>query len=179
MSFTFQTAPSATATAPAAVAPAVVAPAVVAQAVVAPAVVAPADGRAGRGRAAVGSPRGPGRIHPATRAQRRHRCHPVPHPGLGAARHAIHYAVKANPHPVLLRALARAGCRFDASPTEVRAALEAGAPASHLVHSNPVARRDHLIEAHALGVRLFVVDSAGEVAKVAEAAPGSSCSCGS
>ena len=88
---------------------------------------------------------------------------------------AIHYAVKANPHPVLLRALAQAGCRFDvASPTEVRAALEAGAPASHLVHSNPVARRDHLAEAHALGVRLFVVDSPGEVAKLADAAPGSS-----
>ncbi|MFL6170156.1 MAG: hypothetical protein ACJ711_10820, partial [Ornithinibacter sp.] len=62
---------------------------------------------------------------------------------------AIHYAVKANPHPVLLRALAQAGCRFDvASPTEVRAALAAGAPASHLVHSNPVARRDHLAEAY-------------------------------
>jgi ornithine decarboxylase len=88
---------------------------------------------------------------------------------------AIHYAVKANPHPVLLRALAQAGCRFDvASPTEVRAALAAGATASHLVHSNPVARRDHLAEAHALGVRLFVVDSAGEVAKLADAAPGSS-----
>jgi ornithine decarboxylase len=87
---------------------------------------------------------------------------------------AIHYAVKANPHPVLLRALAQAGCRFDvASPTEVRAALEAGAPASHLVHSNPVARRDHLAEAHALGVRLFVVDSPGEVTKLADAAPGS------
>ncbi len=88
---------------------------------------------------------------------------------------AIHYAVKANPHPVLLRALAQAGCRFDvASPTEVRAALAAGAPASHLVHSNPVARRDHLAEAYALGVRLFVVDSTGEVAKVADAAPRSS-----
>ncbi|MFL6168476.1 MAG: type III PLP-dependent enzyme, partial [Ornithinibacter sp.] len=72
-------------------------------------------------------------------------------------------------------ALAQAGCRFDvASPTEVRAALAAGAPASHLVHSNPVARRDHLAEAYALGVRLFVVDSTGEVAKVADAAPASS-----
>lgn len=88
---------------------------------------------------------------------------------------AVHYAVKANPHPVLLRALAQAGCRFDvAGPAEVRVALEAGAAASHLVHSNPVARRDHLAQAHALGVRLFVVDSAGEVAKLADAAPGSS-----
>ena len=42
------------------------------------------------------------------------------------------------------------------------------------MHSNPVARRDHLAEAYALGVRLFVVDSAGEVAKLADAAPGSS-----
>ncbi len=88
---------------------------------------------------------------------------------------AIHYAVKANPHPVLLRALAQAGCHFDvASPGEVRAALTAGAPASHLVHSNPVARRDHLEQAYALGVRLFVVDSPGEVAKLADAAPGAS-----
>ena len=39
---------------------------------------------------------------------------------------SIHYAVKANPHPVLLRALAQAGCHFDvASPAEVRAALAA------------------------------------------------------
>ena len=88
---------------------------------------------------------------------------------------AVHYAVKANPHPVLLRALAQAGCRFDvASPSEVRLALDAGADPLHLVHSNPVSRRDHLAQAHALGVRLFVVDSPGEVAKLAGAAPGSS-----
>ncbi|HSO64923.1 MAG TPA: hypothetical protein VLQ78_07455, partial [Ornithinibacter sp.] len=54
---------------------------------------------------------------------------------------AVHYAVKANPHPVLLRALAQAGCRFDvASPSEVRLTLDAGADPLHLVHSNPVAR---------------------------------------
>jgi ornithine decarboxylase len=88
---------------------------------------------------------------------------------------SIHYAVKANPHPVLLRALAQAGSRFDvASPAEARAALDAGAPASHLLHSNPVARRDHLAQVHAMGVRLFVVDSASEVAKLADAAPGAS-----
>lgn len=88
---------------------------------------------------------------------------------------AVHYAVKANPHPVLLRALAQAGCRFDvASPSEVRLALDAGADPLHLVHSNPVARRDHLAQAYGLGVRLFVVDSPGEVAKLAGAAPGAS-----
>jgi ornithine decarboxylase len=73
----------------------------------------------------------------------------------------VHDAVKANPHPVL-RALVQAGCRFDvASPAEVHLALAAGASPLHLVHSNPVSRRDHLAQVHALGVRLFVVDSPG------------------
>ena len=145
MSLTFQTAPSAPAIDPVAIAPPVAAP-------VAP--VAPTP----RLELSVGT------------AVARYLTLASALPGT-----AIHYAVKANPHPVLLRALAQAGCRFDvASPTEVRAALHAGAPASHLVHSNPVARRDHLAEAHALGVRLFVVDSPAEVAKLADAAPGSS-----
>lgn len=86
---------------------------------------------------------------------------------------AVHYAVKANPHPRLLAELAAVGCRFDvASPVEVRAALDAGATPEALVYSNPVKRRDHVVEAAALGVRLFVVDSLAEVDKVAQAAPG-------
>src|SRR5690349_12935595 len=73
---------------------------------------------------------------------------------------AVHYAVKANPEPALLRALAAAGCRFDvASPAEVTAVLEAGAHPSHLVYSNPIKRRDDIAFAHAHGVTLFVVDS--------------------
>jgi ornithine decarboxylase len=93
-------------------------------------------------------------------------------------RTAVHYAVKANPHPDLLAELAAVGCRFDvASPAEVRAALRAGARAGSLVYSNPVKRRDHVVEAAALGVRLFVVDSLPEVAKVAETAPGSEVLC--
>ncbi len=91
---------------------------------------------------------------------------------------AVHYAVKANPHPHLLSALAARGCRFDvASPHEVRAALTAGATASTLVYSNPVKRRDHIVESAALGVRVFVVDSLAETQKVAEAAPGSQVLC--
>ena len=91
---------------------------------------------------------------------------------------AVHYAVKANPHPQLLAELAAVGCRFDvASPVEVRAALAAGATPDDLVYSNPVKRRDHVVEAATLGVRLFVVDSLDEVDKVAEAAPGSRVLC--
>ena len=91
---------------------------------------------------------------------------------------AIHYAVKANPHPQLLAALAAVGCSFDvASPAEVRAALAAGVGPDALVYSNPVKRRDHIVESAALGVRLFVVDSFAETQKVAESAPGSAVLC--
>ncbi len=86
---------------------------------------------------------------------------------------SIHYAVKANPHPDLLRALYAAGSRFDvASPGEVQAALQAGALPEDLVYSNPVKRRADVHTAYAMGVRLFVVDSPEETTKVAEAAPG-------
>jgi ornithine decarboxylase len=91
---------------------------------------------------------------------------------------ALHYAVKANPDPVLLAALAAAGCRFDvASPAEITATLVAGASAGELIYSNPVKRREDVRFAARLGVDLFVVDSPGEVAKVAAAAPGSGVLC--
>lgn len=86
---------------------------------------------------------------------------------------AIRYAVKANPQPALLRALVAAGAGCDvASPAEVGAALAAGARPEALLHSNPIARRDHLAVCGHLGVRTFVVDSASEVVKVADAVPG-------
>ena len=91
---------------------------------------------------------------------------------------AMHYAVKANPDPTLLAALARAGCRFDvASPAEITAAILAGARAEELVYSNPVKRREDVRFAARLGVDLFVVDSPAEVEKVAEAAPGAGVLC--
>lgn len=91
---------------------------------------------------------------------------------------AVHYAVKANPDPVLLRVLHLAGARFDvASPAEVRVCLAAGARPEHLVLSNPVVRRADLEEMTALGVRLAVVDSPQAVVKVAAAAPDASVLC--
>jgi ornithine decarboxylase len=91
---------------------------------------------------------------------------------------SVHYAVKANPHPVLLRALVGAGASFDvASPAEVRACLEAGARPDDLVYSNPIKLRADIFESVGLGVRLFVVDSPEETHKVAAAAPGTSVLC--
>lgn len=91
---------------------------------------------------------------------------------------AVHYAVKANPEPALLAALAGAGCRFDvASPAEVTAVLDAGAQPADLVYFNPVKRREDVASAARLGVRLFVVDSLEETQKVAASAPGSAVLC--
>jgi ornithine decarboxylase len=85
---------------------------------------------------------------------------------------AVHYAVKANPHPSLLRALVLAGSRFDvASQAETDACLTAGADPEDLIFSNPVKRRVDIESAARSGVRLFVVDSPEETRKVAEAAP--------
>ena len=91
---------------------------------------------------------------------------------------SVHYAVKANPHPDLLRALVAAGASFDvASPAEVRACLEAGARPDDLVYSNPIKLRADILESAGLGVRLFVVDSPEETRKVADAAAGTSVLC--
>jgi ornithine decarboxylase len=87
---------------------------------------------------------------------------------------AIHYAVKANPHPALVAALASAGSRFDvASPGEVDLCLTAGAAPDQLVYSNPVKRRADIAAAFGLGIRLFAADSIEEIVKLSAAAPGS------
>jgi len=91
---------------------------------------------------------------------------------------AVHYAVKANPDPTLLRALVQAGSHFDvASQAETDACLAAGAVPDDLVFSNPVKRRADVVSAARSGVRLFVVDSPEETRKLAEAAPGARVLC--
>ena len=70
-------------------------------------------------------------------------------PAVVAHRHAtiaaafpgaeILYAIKACPHPAVLRTLADPGCGFDAaSPAEVRLALDAGADPARICLGNPV-----------------------------------------
>lgn len=86
---------------------------------------------------------------------------------------AVHYATKANPHPALIAALVGAGSRFDvASPAEVDLCLAAGADPDALVYSNPVKRRADIAYAAARGVSIFAADTVEEVAKLADAAPG-------
>jgi ornithine decarboxylase len=87
---------------------------------------------------------------------------------------AVHYAVKANPHPRLLSCLHAAGCRFEAASwTEVRAAIRAGADPSQVLFTHPVKPANDIARAHKAGVWRFAADSDTELHKLARHAPGS------
>jgi ornithine decarboxylase len=87
---------------------------------------------------------------------------------------AVHYAVKANPHPRLLAALHAAGCRFEAASwAEVRAAIRAGADPATVLFTHPVKPAADIACAWKAGVWRFAADSDTELHKIARQAPGS------
>ncbi|TGE02642.1 type III PLP-dependent enzyme [Methylobacterium nonmethylotrophicum] len=83
----------------------------------------------------------------------------------------VFYAVKANPAPEVLRALAEMGSCFDtASVVEIQMALSAGATADRISFGNTIKKERCIARALQLGVRLFAVDCQAEVDKIARAA---------
>src|SRR5690348_18236324 len=90
----------------------------------------------------------------------------------------VFYAVKANPSPEVLALLASMGSCFDtASVAEIEMALAAGATADRISFGNTIKKERDIARAFALGIRLFAVDCAAEVEKVARAAPGAKVFC--
>ncbi|MEV0280207.1 type III PLP-dependent enzyme [Streptomyces sp. NPDC050610] len=90
----------------------------------------------------------------------------------------ILYAVKANSHTDVVATLVNAGCAFDvASRTELDLCLDLGADPLSISCGNTVKRSEDIAQAFGRGVRLFAFDSAGELAKIATAAPGSAVVC--
>jgi ornithine decarboxylase len=90
----------------------------------------------------------------------------------------VFYAVKANPAPELLRLLVSLGSCFDtASVAEIEMVLAAGASPDRISFGNTIKKERDIARAHALGVRLFAVDSIPEVEKVARAAPSAKVFC--
>lgn len=82
------------------------------------------------------------------------------------------YAVKCNPHPIILRALHLLGAGFDcASPAELRAALAAGSSPSDIIYANPQKTAASIRAAHALGCDLFTFDSEHELRTMLANAP--------
>jgi ornithine decarboxylase len=86
----------------------------------------------------------------------------------------IHYAVKANPHPEVLKRLVSLGCRFDAASIgEIDMCLEAGADPLHISFGNTVKRTQDIADAYAKGICLFAADAIEELNKIKTYAPNS------
>lgn len=85
---------------------------------------------------------------------------------------SLHYAVKCNPHPLVLRTVAEAGCSFEfSSLAELQQLLDLGVSAPDLLFSAPVKIPSHIAAAFTLGVQRFAFDSRDELAKLACYAP--------
>jgi len=84
----------------------------------------------------------------------------------------VYYAVKANDHESVIRALAELGSGFEvASCAELRKVLRLGASAERVISSNPVKPPEFIDYAYREGVRAFAVDSFAEVEKIKRVAP--------
>ena len=86
----------------------------------------------------------------------------------------IHYAVKANNHPVVIAFLMELGASFEvASYQEICILTGAGVPSTRIIFSAPMKLPKHIKDASRMGVDRFVFDSQDELYKLARLAPGS------
>jgi ornithine decarboxylase len=91
---------------------------------------------------------------------------------------SIYYAVKANPAVPVLERLVRLGSCFDAAGIEeVEACLSVGATPNAISFGNTIKKVSAIRRAHAAGVSLFAFDSAEELGKLADHAPGARVYC--
>lgn len=89
-----------------------------------------------------------------------------------------HYAIKANPHPDILRLLHSLGGYFEcASINEIRMCLAVGIKPEDILYGNPIKKVGEIVEAYAKGIQQFVFDSELELEKIARHAPGSEVIC--
>lgn len=78
-----------------------------------------------------------------------------------------YYAVKCNPNPVLLKAMAALGSNFDcASRAEIEAVLGLGVSPDRIVYANPCKGESHIKYAASVGVNLTTFDSKEELEKI-------------
>ncbi|ASU85328.1 type III PLP-dependent enzyme [Nocardiopsis gilva YIM 90087] len=90
----------------------------------------------------------------------------------------LFYAIKANPHPEVVRTLREGGdsggvraCRAEISSTgELAVALAAGFSGEKILYTGPGKTGRELREAIGLGVRMFSVESLGDMRHIGEAA---------
>jgi len=86
----------------------------------------------------------------------------------------IYYALKANPLPEVIKALADLGSSFDiASIYELDAVLKLGVDPGRVSYGNTIKKPGDIAYAYERGVRLYACDSPPDVENLAKHAPGS------
>ena len=84
----------------------------------------------------------------------------------------IHYAIKANPHPEILRVMAELGSCFDvASDGEIHTLHDMGVAGSRMIYANPVKLGVGLEACRQCGVSKMTFDSASEIEKIKNKLP--------
>jgi len=88
----------------------------------------------------------------------------------------VFYAIKANPHPDIIRELASLGSSFDcASEGEMRHVLAQGVSPDRIIFANTVKRPEALQFARQAKVNLVTFDNEPELYKIAKYAPAAGC----
>lgn len=86
---------------------------------------------------------------------------------------APYYAVKANPHPSVIKTFVKLGACFDvASAAEMALVLRLGASPSKIIFANTVKSEEDIIYARKRGVKLMTFDNEPELYKLAKHYPG-------
>ena len=90
----------------------------------------------------------------------------------------VFYAVKANPHPEVLKLLTIEGANFDcASFREIELALAAGCKPEKISFGNTLKKALDITNAYEAGISHFVFDAKEELHKIAKHAPNSRVTC--
>lgn len=84
----------------------------------------------------------------------------------------VFYAIKANPHPEILKTMIKLGSSFDvASDGEIRTLHDMGVEGERLIYANPVKTNGGLQACRECGVSKMTFDSASEIEKIRAICP--------
>ena len=84
-----------------------------------------------------------------------------------------YYAIKANPHPRVIKAFVKLGAGFDvASASEMKLVLSLGASRDKIIFANTVKSAEDIVTARRRQVRMMTFDNEPELYKIAEHYPG-------
>jgi len=80
-----------------------------------------------------------------------------------------YYAIKANPHPLIVKEFLKLGCGFDvASAWEMKHVLQLGAAPEQIIFANTIKTDEDIISAQKRRVRLMTFDNEPELYKISE-----------